>query len=83
MRYLEDVEYVINQLSQSPPWSLSTSNPCAYRLAINAAAGAMDENGDGGGMNEAQAEQAALTELAKRLKETPVLFDGLICAESF
>ena len=46
VRYLEDVEYVINQLSQSPPWSTATSNPCAYRLKINAAAGSMSENND-------------------------------------
>ena len=52
VRYLEDVEYAINQLSQSPPWSTATSNPCAYRLAINAAAGSTSENNDksiGGG----------------------------------
>ena len=46
VRYLEDVEYVINQLSQSPPWSTATSNPCAYRLAINAAAGSASQDSD-------------------------------------
>ena len=45
VRYLEDVD-VINQLSQSPPWSTATSNPCAYRLKINAAAGSMSQNDD-------------------------------------
>ena len=43
----------------------------------------MPEFVHGGGMNKAQAEQAALTELAKRLKQKSDLFDELICAESF
>jgi hypothetical protein len=43
----------------------------------------MPEFVHGGGMNEAQAEQAALSELEKRLKQKSDLFDALICAESF
>jgi hypothetical protein len=66
VRYLEDVEYVIHQLSESPPWSLSTSNPCAYRLAINAAAGAIqggEENGsNNNNNNNNNSEEATILE---------------------
>ena len=44
VRYLEDVEYVVQQLQSSLPWSSAKFHACAYRLSINAAGGAGEDH---------------------------------------
>jgi hypothetical protein len=53
VRYLADVEYVVQQLSTSLPWSNANFQACAYRLSIDAA---------GGGGTGANSEEATVLE---------------------